>query len=178
MPALANVLANDQVPDPLTVMVVLGLRRMPPRYSRIVDPATPVPVMVGVREFVVWASTVGTAGAVVSTVSEKDADDGEMLPAVSDCVALSECSPSLRALAGMNAHAPEPLTVVEPRSVAPSYSASVEPATPVPAIDGVVEFVAAGELITGAAGAVVSTVTVMVVLVAFPAASVTVTVIV
>ena len=49
------------------------------------------------------------------------------------------CSSDLRALAGMNAHAPEPLTVVEPRSVAPSYSASVEPATPVPAIDGVVE---------------------------------------
>ena len=76
--------------------------------------------MVGVSELVTCASTLGTEGAVVSTVTVNDADAEEMLPAASDAVAEIACAPSLSAELGVKVQVPAPPTVAVPSRVGPS----------------------------------------------------------
>ena len=77
-----------------------------------------------------------TLGALVSTVTASDGEWAEVLDAASVAVAVTLCDPSLRVLLAM-VQLP-PVAVVVPKSVAPSYSVTVLPASAVPVKTGVV----------------------------------------
>ena len=64
--------------------------------------------------------TFGEIGATVSMVTSSEIDRTDVLAAMSVAVAVSECTPSARAVLTVNVHAPAPLAVVVPSSAAPS----------------------------------------------------------
>ena len=166
-----------QVPPAATVVA----STVPPgRVTRIVSPAVPVPEIVGVASLVMLSPSVpesdvgsrrvtGAAGAVVSTVTVSDVA-AEVLPAGSVAVTEMAFAPCGNAVVGVTLHVPAVATVVV-RIVPPGrVTRIVSPAVPVPEIVGVVSLVRlspavplselASSRATGAAGAVVSTVTV------------------
>lgn len=151
-----------------------------PSLTVTVAPGSPVPVKVGVVSEVkvpaVGAVNNGTAGATVSTVRACAAEAEPMLPAGSVCFAEMECRPSVSGLTGVQDHTPAALTTPLQIAVAPSDIVTVAPISPVPVKVGVVPLMAppaAGVVMTGATGAVVSMVTVTGVdeVLALPAAS-------
>jgi hypothetical protein len=90
-------------------------------------------------------------------------DCGDTLPTASVAVATAVCGPSARGVVGVIDHAPAPSAVAVPMGVPSTVTATVEFASAVPEIAGVGSFVdepSAGVVITGADGAVVSTVNV------------------
>ncbi len=153
----------------------------------MVLPATPVPLKVGKLSSVAallatspltapTSSTTllsaGAAGGVTSTVKLKGALGAEVLPAASVLVAVKLCVPSVSGLAGVIAQLPLASTTAVPKSTVPSKTLMVLPTSPVPVKVGVVSSLllpltkapctvptsSAAALITGAAGAAVSTV--------------------
>ncbi len=104
-------------------------------------------------------------------------DAGEILPAESVALAVSVWEPADRLEVGATDHAPDAGTVaLVPIKVAPSNTLTVEPTSAVPLISGLSSSVvmpSAGLVIIGAAGGTVSTVIVLIGLVAeLPALSV------
>jgi hypothetical protein len=138
-----------------------------PSVTVTVSPTTPVPVIVGVLSLVLEPATgavmTGAPGIAVITVNVTGADTGDVLPAGSVCVAVIVCAPSLNGADGVQDHEPSAATVAVHSVVPPSTTVTVAPGSPVPLMVGVLSFVAeppAGPVITGAAGADVSTVNV------------------
>ena len=106
------------------------------------------------------------------------------LPSASAWVALTVCGPRGSATVGEHDHVPFVATTAVQRTVEPSVTVTVAPASPVPLINGVVSWTdapSAGATITGAAGGTVSPlsgtiVTVVVAVSVLPAGSSAVTV--
>src|SRR5690349_20151709 len=100
------------------------------------------------------------SGAVISTIMVTAAESGDIFPAASIARATAECVPSAR-LKLSQAQLPKPFAVVEQRTVTPLITVTVASASAVPEKVGVVSLVllpVLGEAMTGALGAVVSTV--------------------
>ena len=81
----------------------------------------------------VTVTPVGAAGAAVSTVSGRAALWGLSLPAASVALVVIECAPSASAVVGVTLHEPSAATTAVPRTVAPSITVMVEPASAEPA---------------------------------------------
>ena len=176
---------NVYVPSPATVPVP----RVFPDPSVIVnvDPGSPIPLIVGVESLVrrplVGLAIIGVAGAVVSTVTEIFC--GVLVfPVESVAVTERVFTHSGSAVDGVNVQLPDPSAVTVPSVFPdPSCISTVEFASAVPVIVGVVVFVRYGVVIspatfemTGAEGtreSIVNVVTVEVLV--FPAGSVVVT---
>jgi hypothetical protein len=180
--------AGDTLPTPSVAVAVavcgpsargaVGVNVQSPNGPAVAVPATApsietvtvefgsaVPVIAGVGSFVdepsAGAVITGAAGAVVSTVNVSGADAGDSFPAAAVAVAVAVCGPSLSGAAGVNAHAPELWACAVPATDPSIVTVTVESGSAVPEIAGVVSFVDepfAGAVITGASGAVVSTV--------------------
>ena len=75
----------------------------------------------------------GAAGAAVSTVSASAGLTGLTLPAASVALVVIECAPSASAVVGVTLHEPSAATTAVPRTVAPSITVMVEPASAEPA---------------------------------------------
>ncbi len=124
----------------------------------------------------------GAAGADVSTVTTTGVLAGLVLPPASVCVTVRLLSPSGSAVAGVMVNVPPAVQVAVGATAVPfTSSVTVLPASQVPFISGVVSLVlepSVGDVILGAAGADVSTVTTTGVLagLVLPPASVCVTV--
>ena len=123
--------------------------------------ASALPVMVGVGLFVreeAVVREVGTSGAVVSIVMEREEDLEETLPAESVADALIEYSPSEIAEEGVKEKAPLLSAVVVPRVEESMKSVTLELASALPVIVGVESLVIEEEVAreVGASGAVVS----------------------
>src|ERR671917_288304 len=151
-----------QVPSGATVVVPTTV---PSMVTSTVAPGSPVPVIVGVESAVTSPSagdgTTGGSGAVVSTVKVTGSDAGETLPAASVCVAVTVCEPSPRASGTTSDQVPSGATVVVPTVTPSTVTSTVAPGSPVPVIVGVESLIvdpSAGRVMTGAAGAAVSTV--------------------
>src|SRR5580765_6432090 len=145
-----------------TVAVPIGV---PPALTVTVAPGSPVPVMVGVLSVrvdpSVGAVMTGAVGALVSTVMVTGAEGGETFPAGSVWVAIRVVSPWGSGVVGVSDQVPPAPTVADPIGVPPAVTVTVAPASPVPLTVGVSSLVtdpSTGAVITGAAGAAVSTV--------------------
>ena len=153
-----------QVKTPAAVAVVLQTAAPSTRTATVLL-ASAVPLYVGVAVEsaapFAGAETTGAAGLTVSTMKEIVLLAGEMLPAASAAMALTEWAPWLSAVTGVQLNVPAARAVVE-HTVAPSTEmVTVLPASAVPLYVGVaVESVAplAGVATTGATGITVSTV--------------------
>jgi hypothetical protein len=129
-------------------------------------------------------SMVGSAGAVLSMMSERAGEAADVFPRASCAVIVMGWVAVERAVDGVKLQAPVPLAVVLPSRVAPSYTRTVEFASAVPLMVGVVFDVTVSSVepvfdavfrlgAAGVAGAMVSTVRFTVVEVAvLPAVSV------
>src|SRR5580765_226412 len=155
---------TDHVPPASTVAVPMVAPV--PSVTVTVAPGSPVPVIVGVVSLVddpsVGAVITGAAGAVVATVKVTGAETGETLPAGSAWVAVTVTAPSASGVVGVSDHVPPSATVAVPIVAPPAaVTVTVAPGSPVPPMVGVLSFVddpSAGAVITGAVGALVSTV--------------------
>ena len=110
------------------------------------------------------ADTVGATGATVSTVNARVVA-GPVLPAGSVAVTANTCGPLLRGVVGVQLQLPLASAVAVQTGAPPSVTFTVLPGSAVPLIVGSVldvVLLAAGEVTTGAVGAVVSTVNVRV----------------
>jgi len=155
-----------QVQLPPAVTVALH-RVVPPSRTVTAAPGSPVPDTAGVRRLVrppgAGEVIAGAAGAAVSITTATAPDAADTLPAASVAFAVRTWAPSVRADVGQLNAPPADAVVVQTR-VAPSYTRTVEPDSAVPVTVGVAvvrEPPAVGAEITGAAGAVVSTVKVV-----------------
>jgi hypothetical protein len=162
-----NVVAvgHVQVPPELAVTVQIVVA---PSFTVTVELASAVPdgVCAATLVLVPFAGTLmtGAAGAVVSMVKVSVAAD-EVLPAASFAVAESVCEPCENVVADGHVQVPPAVAVTVQMVVAPSVTVTVELASAVPEGVCAATFVFvpfAGTLMTGAAGAVVSTVKVSV----------------
>ena len=96
----------------------------------------------------------GLSGADVSTVKATAKDAAETFPAASLAVAVIECAPLVRAVVGVNVHAPVAKAFVVPSTVIPSSIVMVLRAFADPEITGFELLVNSGRLaMTGASGA-------------------------
>ena len=123
--------------------------------------ASAVPAIVGVVSLIVPPDAglliTGAAGAVVSTVRSSVAELALTLPAASVDVATRACDPSLKAVEGVQLHAPFASAVAVQIVVLPSLTATLLFASAVPLTVGVVSLVTVPEtgLVTiGAEGGV------------------------
>ena len=136
------------------------------RLSILQGRGEPVPTRIHRAQWetdgLVAAYCVGTeirAAASVSTVMVNDAESAEVLPSVSLARATKVWSPSTSALVGVQLQVPLLSTVAVQTSVEPSYTETLEPASPVPPNvgDAVVTVApASGEVNAGTVGGVVS----------------------
>jgi hypothetical protein len=131
--------------------------------------ASAVPVMTGVVSLVedpsAGVTTTGAGGGVVSIVKVFVFETGEVLPAASVAVALTVCDPSVKVGAARVQFPEASAVAVVPSGVPSMLTVTVLFASAVPEIVGVVSFVddpSAGVTTTGAGGAAVSTVNVLV----------------
>ena len=191
--ALAGV--TLQMPPAATVVV----RTAPPgSVTRIVSPAAPVPVKVGVVAFVTLSPTRPESEAAASptvgvpaatAIVTVNAVGAETLPAGSVAVTETALAPAACTVVGVTLQVPPAATVVVSTGPAGSVTRIVSPAVPVPEIVGVVSLVtlsptvpeseAGSSRATGAVGATESMLTVSEVAGdTLPAGSVAVTVIV
>ena len=134
----------------------------------IVELASAVPetdgVLLEVREPFAGPTTTGAAGGVVSTVKVLVLELTETLPTESVAMARTVCEASLN-VEVVKVQLPEPLAVVVPTETPSMNTVTVALASAVPVMEGVVVATReplAGLETTGAAGAVVSTVKVLV----------------
>jgi hypothetical protein len=153
--------SHDQAPA-TTVAVQSAVA---PSCTVTVAPVSPVPATVGVASGTAVPSAgavmMGASGAEVSTVNATGALAGERFPAASVWVPVTVCDPSA-STAESHDQTP-PLTTAVHRMVVPSATSTVDPVSPVPVMVGVASGTAApaaGAVMTGAAGAVLSTVNV------------------
>jgi hypothetical protein len=164
-PSLKGVLGEqDQLP-PASATAVQSV--VVPSFTVTVLPGSAVPPIAGVVSLVCVTGVVmaGAAGAVLST-SKLRVAAGPVLPLGSVAVANTVCGPSLKGALGVQLHWPAvgPLaSAVAVQSVTPpSFTVTVLPASAVPVMVGVLSLVlkfSVGVMMTGAAGATVSTVT-------------------
>lgn len=152
---------HDQAP---LVTVVVQMVFPASSFRAIVSPSSPVPRNVGVVSFVADPPAgeviVGAVGALVSTTTVI-ALPVLVFPAVSVAVGVIVVDPSGSGVDGVHDHAPFVTVVSQTTFPAASVNVIVEPFSPVPVNIGVVSCVAApftGAVISGAVGAVVSTV--------------------
>ncbi len=113
-----------------------------PSFTVTVLPASAVPVIVGVLSLVLKVSvgviTTGAAGATVSTVTATGVLAGLVLPAGSVAVGVRVCGPLVKGVLGVQVQLPAPSTTAVQTVVAPSFTVTVLPGSPVPLIGGVV----------------------------------------
>ncbi len=111
----------------------------------------------------VGPAVIEVSGAVVSTFTVSGgAESADVFPAASDAVAVYACEPSATPVSVFD-HAPDASAVTVPPLAPLSNSSTVLPASAVPdsaTVPVAFQLSSAGELITGAAGAAVSTFTV------------------
>ena len=176
-------------------------RDVSPSNTSTLLPASAVPLRVGVLSFVILSllltplslssikSIVGFSGAVVSIVTVRDSELSLLFPARSVALAVSVCSPSLRALSSetVKLQLPSLLAVAVPRNLSPSNTSTVLPASAVPINVGFVTFVILSSFLTplsllssksivGLFGAVLSMMTLPIFwMVSFPAISIVLT---
>src|SRR5690606_4158027 len=134
-----------------------------PSRTTTVSPGVPVPAHVTVPSSdTSHRTSPGATGAVVSTITVTG-EPGVSFPAGSVATGVTVVAPSGSGAVGVHDHAPS--TTVVSHSTVPSSSriSTRDPSSPDPENTGVVSFVAspsAGDVTTGASGAVVSTMTV------------------
>src|ERR1700735_3088137 len=139
----------DHAPAAFAVAVPIVVA---PSSSVIFEPASAVPLMVGVVTLVMWSAleaplseavartgTFGAAGAVVSTVTASAAD-ATLVPLVSIAFAVIECFPLARVFDVID-QAPAALALSVPTSVAPSKRSTVALASALPENVGAVTLV-------------------------------------
>lgn len=161
----AEVGVKVQLPDPSVVAVPTDV---PSTRTVTVLLASAVPEMVGrlvVCELFEGEAMTGATGGVVSMAKVLVFDAPETLPAASVEVAETVCEPAASGDEGVKVQFPEPSVVAVPTGEPSIRTVTVLLASAVPLMAGVVLLVAlasAGAVTTGAAGAVVSMVKVLV----------------
>jgi hypothetical protein len=160
----ANAVLGVQVQLPLLLVMALQIGT-PPSVTCTVLPASAVPLMGGMLLLVVLLAAgvvmAGAVGAALSTVIAVGALAGLVLPLGSVLDAVMLCGPLLSGVLGVQVHAPLAFATAVQIVVGPSFTVTVLLGSAVPLIVGVVSLTTlpgAGEVIAGAAGAVLSTV--------------------
>ncbi|EAU68165.1 Pea-VEAacid family [Stigmatella aurantiaca DW4/3-1] len=144
---------------------------VPSTMMLTVLPGSAVPLYVGVLSLVIeplaGVVTTGATGAVASTVKLFVLDEGLVLPATSVAVARTVCGPSASGVVGVKLQLPLAFAVAVPTDVPSTMMLTALPGSAVPLYVGVLSLVVeplAGVVTTGAAGGVISTVKVLVLL--------------
>lgn len=161
---LLNGVLGVQIQSPFwSVVAVQSV--LPPSFTLTWLPASAVPVKAGVVSLVALPLAgllmLGAAGAAKSIVKLTGADTLPVLPAGSIAVAVSVWLPAFSGVEGVQLQSPFASARVVQICMLPSFTITVLPASAVPLISGfelLIEALAAGAVMLGAAGTVVSTI--------------------